>query len=138
MSGKARPSLRSKTLENVRYSNLSNTDKECIYEVFKRYEEALKEREERQKGCVITLPCKLYDTVWQLLFEDRYPYPYRVDGTDGENLLVFQSENEWNCSPYPRGLHIKQIPLSEWGKTVFLTQDEANIASGRPLKGADK
>lgn len=34
MSGKARPSLRRKTLENVRYSNLSETDKQCIYAVF--------------------------------------------------------------------------------------------------------
>lgn len=38
MSGKCRPSLRKKTLENVMRSNLSNTDKECIAEVFKRYE----------------------------------------------------------------------------------------------------
>lgn len=51
MSGKARLSLRSKTLENVIHSNLSNTDKECICEVFKRHEKALTEREERQKGC---------------------------------------------------------------------------------------
>ena len=34
MSGKARPSLRRKTLENVRYCNLSETDKQCIYAVF--------------------------------------------------------------------------------------------------------
>lgn len=39
MSGKARPSLRKKTLENVRFCNLSQTDKECIFEVFRRYEE---------------------------------------------------------------------------------------------------
>lgn len=41
MSGKARPSLRQKTLENVKRSNLSETDKKCIEEVFKRYEEML-------------------------------------------------------------------------------------------------
>lgn len=34
MSGKARPSLRAKTLENVKLCNLSNTDKECIQAVF--------------------------------------------------------------------------------------------------------
>ena len=35
MSGKARPSLRRKTLENVKYSlDLSKTDKECIQAVF--------------------------------------------------------------------------------------------------------
>lgn len=39
MSGKARLSLRHKTLENVKRSNLSQTDKNCIQEVFKRYED---------------------------------------------------------------------------------------------------
>jgi hypothetical protein len=38
MSGKARPSLRAKTLENVKRCNLSQTDKDCIIEIFKRYE----------------------------------------------------------------------------------------------------
>lgn len=45
MSGKARLSLRQKTLENVKYCNLSQTDKECIAEVFKRYEEAAAEKQ---------------------------------------------------------------------------------------------
>ena len=40
MAGKCRPSLREKTLEIVRHSNLSQTNKDCIAEVFKRYEEA--------------------------------------------------------------------------------------------------
>lgn len=34
MPGKCRPSLRVKTLENVKRSNLSTTDKECIKAVF--------------------------------------------------------------------------------------------------------
>ena len=34
MSGKCRPSLRQKTLDNVRLSNLSQTDKECIEAAF--------------------------------------------------------------------------------------------------------
>ena len=38
MSGKARPSLRAKTIENVKRCNLSQTDKDCIIEIFKRYE----------------------------------------------------------------------------------------------------
>ena len=36
MSGKCRPSLRAKTLENVKRSNLSQTDKDCIQAVFER------------------------------------------------------------------------------------------------------
>lgn len=39
MAGKIRPSLRGKTLANVFSSRLSKTDKDCIYQVFKRYEE---------------------------------------------------------------------------------------------------
>lgn len=35
MSGKCRPSLRAKTLENVKRSNLSQTDKNCIDRVFR-------------------------------------------------------------------------------------------------------
>ena len=38
MSGKCRPSLRHKTLDNVRRSNLSQTDKDCIVAVFERLE----------------------------------------------------------------------------------------------------
>ena len=36
MPGKCRPSLREKTIENVRRSSLSKTDKECIEAVFAR------------------------------------------------------------------------------------------------------
>ena len=39
MPGKARPSLRDKTLRNVWASKLSLTDKQCIVTVFRRYEE---------------------------------------------------------------------------------------------------
>ena len=39
MAGKTRPSLRAKTLQNVDHSNLSLTDKECIHQVFKAFEE---------------------------------------------------------------------------------------------------
>ena len=39
MPGKTRPSLRAKTLQNVALSNLSLTDKKCIEEVFKKFEE---------------------------------------------------------------------------------------------------
>ena len=44
MPGKARPSLRHKTLENVERSNLSTTDKKCIETVFLRYEQLMDEK----------------------------------------------------------------------------------------------
>ena len=40
MSGKCRPHLRKKTLENVKRSLLSQVDKNCIAEVFARFEKA--------------------------------------------------------------------------------------------------
>lgn len=46
MAGKCRPSLRQKTLENLKWCNLSQTDKDCITEVFKRYEETQREKEQ--------------------------------------------------------------------------------------------
>jgi hypothetical protein len=42
MAGKARPSLRAKTLYNVEHSNLSKTDKVCIKTVFERYVEVVR------------------------------------------------------------------------------------------------
>lgn len=45
MAGKARPCLRKKTLGNVKISRLSETDKKCIFEVFQRYENLLKQKE---------------------------------------------------------------------------------------------
>lgn len=57
MSGKARPSLLKKTLNNVTrpLCNLSITDKNCIKEVFKRYEEQRAEIEKFKKLNNITL-----------------------------------------------------------------------------------
>lgn len=39
MSGKCRPALLKKTLENVKRSNLSQTDKDCIVKVFEHREQ---------------------------------------------------------------------------------------------------
>ena len=44
MPGKTRPSLRQKTLLNVALSNLSVTDKKCIVEVFRMFEELMSEQ----------------------------------------------------------------------------------------------
>ena len=49
MSGKCRPCLRKKTLENVFHCNLSKTDKECIYGVFDLADRQKAEIERLQK-----------------------------------------------------------------------------------------
>lgn len=57
MSGKARPSVRKKTLQNVKHSTLSTTDKICIEEVFKRYDEMSRNEYLIEKDA-------LYDVLW--------------------------------------------------------------------------
>lgn len=57
MSGKARPSARKKTLQNVKHSTLSTTDKICIEEVFKRYDEMSQNEYLIEKDA-------LYDVLW--------------------------------------------------------------------------
>ena len=42
MAGKTRPSLLKKTLENVETSDLSNTDKKCIKQVFEAFSEVVR------------------------------------------------------------------------------------------------
>lgn len=54
MSGKCSPSLRQKTLDNVRLSNLSQTDKECIEAAFSyltEYEDTNLEPEDIKELC---------------------------------------------------------------------------------------
>ena len=57
MPGKTRPSARKKTLQNVKLSSLSTTDKNCIEEVFKRYDEISQNEYLIEKDA-------LYDTLW--------------------------------------------------------------------------
>lgn len=49
MSGKCRPSLRAKTLENVKRCNLSQTDKDCIVTAFALLESAINGQETLQE-----------------------------------------------------------------------------------------
>ena len=94
MSGKCRPSLRPKTLENVKYSNLSKTDKECIAAVFERFENMVEVV--RCKDCkhyCLSYSAKPNEARWcELSIEqNEYPKPNdfcsygeREDGADNE------------------------------------------------------
>ena len=59
MAGKTRPSLRAKTLQNVATSNLSTTDKKCIFEVFNKFAEVVKCGECKHKDeCLQYVDCE--------------------------------------------------------------------------------
>lgn len=70
-----------------------------------------------EKGLLIKLPCKVGDTVWVIY----------ANGDLSEQKVEYISKNihskEWNI-----GFHIGQIPFSNFGKTVFLTEEEAEQA----------
>lgn len=55
MPGKIRPSARKKTLYNVKHSALSTTDKKCIEEVFKRYDEISQNEYLIEKNAVLDI-----------------------------------------------------------------------------------
>lgn len=55
MAGKTRPSLLKKTLKNVETSALSNTDKECIKQVFEEFSRVV-----RCKDCMHYYNSKCY------------------------------------------------------------------------------
>lgn len=64
MAGKTRPSLLKKTLKNVETSALSNTDKECIKNVFEEFSKVV-----RCKDCAHYIDGRCYVTNRSPLFK---------------------------------------------------------------------
>lgn len=96
------------------------------WERLKAYEDA------EEQGRLIVLPCKVGDTVWMLGDEFNgktlvpKAKPRVIDGIGGNSLNMI-----WMVSKKPFELRFHP---SEFGKTVFLTREEAEAA----LKGEQK
>lgn len=80
-----------------------------------------------EQGLLVRLPCKVGDTVWDNDF--GYPEPYEIKAfsygycdsyveSDIEDEIIFYYEN------YSDSI-AGAFPMSELGKTVFLTREEA-------------
>ena len=80
-----------------------------------------------EQGLLVRLPCKVGDTVWDNDF--GYPEPYEIKAfsygycdsyvePDIEDQIIFYYEN------YSGSIAVA-FPMSELGKTVFLTREEA-------------
>lgn len=80
-----------------------------------------------EQGLLVRLPCKVGDTVWDNDF--GYPEPYEIKAfsygycdsyvePDIEDEIIFYYENSI-------GSVTGAFPMSELGKTVFLTREEA-------------
>lgn len=108
-------------------------------------EELLKYRDAEEQGLILRLPCKEvysssgdtvyyifdYETVecincgvsmdyegrlWIALACDEHIFPYR------------NPDPEHDLDPTDWCINTTQVPIEEWGKTVFLTQEEAEQA----------
>ena len=85
MSGKCRPSLREKTLENVKWCNLSQTDKDCIKAVFELAEQQQAEIERLQ-----TEKDNLIKTYKECATEVIKDFLYRLKSIP--NIVVYKRE----------------------------------------------
>lgn len=83
----------------------------------------------QEKGLLVRLPCKVGDTVWDNVF--GYPESYEIKafsygycdsyvepGVGIEDEIIFYYENSI-------GSITGAFPMSEIGKTIFLTREEA-------------
>nr|DAM67228.1 MAG TPA: hypothetical protein [Caudoviricetes sp.] len=104
--------------------------KECSenYKQIAEYLEELKSyKEAEEQGLLVRLPCKVEDTVWDNDF--GHPVSYEIKAfsygycdsyveSNIEDEIIFYYENY-------NGSITGAFPMSELGKTVFLTREEA-------------
>ena len=73
---------------------------------------------------VIVPPCKVGDWLW-VVRKDYVSQCFRVDGFDDKNLVMYMQDNEHNFSLIYKGIKIWRVSFDDFGKTVFLTKEEA-------------
>ena len=105
----------------------SNDCAEKYGQVAKWLEELKSYKDLEEQGLLVRLPCKIGDTVWDNDF--GYPESYEIKAfsygycdsyvePDIEDEIIFYYENY-------SGSITGAFPMSEIGKTVFLTREEA-------------
>ena len=110
--------------------NCSKCELEKVLEKLATYEDL------EEQGLLVRLPCKVGDTVWDNDF--GYPVSYEINAfsygycdsyvePDIENEIIFYYENY-------NGSITGAFPMSELGKTVFLTREEAEKKLGEMKK----
>lgn len=76
---------------------------------------------------VIVPPCKVGDWLW-VVRKDYVSECFRVDAFDDRNLVMFMQDNEHNLSLTYKGIKICRMSFDDFGKTAFLTKEEAEQA----------
>lgn len=120
------------SVENYMKANCIKCAEE--HEQLAKWLEELKSyKEAEEQGLLVRLPCKVGDTVWDNDF--GYPEPYEIKAfsygycdsyvePDIEDEIIFYYENSI-------GSVTGAFPMSELGKTVFLTREETKKKLGR-------
>ena len=117
------------------------TCKDCVhYEVCKEQEAMLGEKEiDKIKGVenhceffklqsrFVELPCEVGTWLW-VVRKDYVSESFRVDAFDDRNLVMFMQDAEWNLSMTYKGIKIWRVSFEDFGKTVFLSREEAEKA----------
>jgi hypothetical protein len=114
-------------------SFISSADCAEKYEQVAKWLKELKSyKEAEEQGLLVRLPCKVGDTVWDNDF--GYPESYEIKAfsygycdsyvePDIEDEIIFYYENY-------TGSITGAFPMSEIGKTIFLTREEAEKKLG--------
>ena len=88
---------------------------ESIYEKLRKYEDV------EEQGLLLKLPCKIGDTVYAIGCNNNKPIIYESVVL---NILIAEKEIVFNVKVYEFEIN-SQLKQSKFGKTVFLTQAEA-------------
>ena len=97
------------------FSNKDKCYERSIYNRLKDYEDA------EEQGLLLRLPCKVGDTVYAIGFNNNKPIIYESDVL---NILITEKEIVFNVKVDEFEIN-SQLKQSMFGKTVFLTQAEA-------------
>ena len=97
------------------FSNKDKCYERSIYNRLKDYEDA------EEQGLLLRLPCKVGDTVYAIGFNNNKPIIYESDVL---NILITEKEIVFNVKVDEFEIN-SQLKQSMFGKTVFLTQEEA-------------
>ena len=81
----------------------------------------------KPKSRFVELPCEVGTWLW-VVRKDYVSESFRVDAFDDRNLVMFMQDAEWNLSITYKGIKIWRVSFEDFGKTVFLSREEAENA----------
>lgn len=118
-------------MQLANYEDTGLEPKECktFYNVISKLSgELAKYKEAEKEGCLLVLPCKVGDVVWEITYD--------CDADD--DICVFPTDVCSNCNIGKRVIKPHKVTsltmavfyYEKFGETIFLTREEAEAALG--------